>query len=814
MDNACDGASKLALGTPCDDSNACTSNDTCQAGGVCLGAVKLCDDATSVCYTNVCDSATGQCAPAVNVGAIGAPCDDGDACTTGETCNSGVCAGGTAIVCNNGSVCSSASCNKVTGCVFAINPAAVGTPCPNAGPCVTNSACTTGGKCVGVAVTNTVQLQPCQTVSCDPSTGNLTYGMAADGSACDDGDPCTKSDTCMKQQCAGTPLLCGGSQPCVADVCDPLKCTPGGGGAQVCGQCVAKAKVDGAACSDGDACTANDSCGGGVCLAGSPTTCDDGNPCTTDSCDKLLGCQHAFVTAGADCSPGACNLAATCNAIGQCITGVPGGLGPCETATCDVSNNSIVKSATADGTACLAPAACHQDAGACSGGVCVTPPVKCDDGDPCTTDSCAIGLSACVTVAAADTTNCDDGNPCTVTDTCTAGKCAGVGAKSCDDGESCTADSCDPASGCVHGNLTGPACNDGSLCTVTDACSAGACVGTGALACDDGDPCTTDGCSAGTGCTTAPASGAACDDKDACTVNDTCASGACQGGGATPCDDGNLCTDDSCNSQTGCVHANNTAPCTDGSVCTVGDTCSAGACIPGVQKSCDDGKSCTTDTCSAQNDCQHSNVTGPCTDNNVCTISDFCSNGACVPGTAKACSDGNACTADSCDPSVGCVNALMLDNSACDDGNACTLNDLCKGGTCTPGTAKNCDDGMLCTADTCAPATGVCDSSGYVANCGPTFNDVNTSIFKPMCASCHGTFTAAALVGQTAKAACALPKWVVKGQPLQSEIVMKVDTSIPLTAGCGGRMPQNNPGSVTATQSQQLKDWIANGAVP
>ncbi len=44
------------------------------------------------------------------------------------------------------------------------------------------------------------------------------------------------------------------------------------------------------------------------------------------------------------------------------------------------------------------------------------------------------------------------------------------------------------------------------------------------------------------------------------------------------CDDGNVCTDDSCDPSVGCIHVDNLSACDDGNACTVGDTCQAGAC--------------------------------------------------------------------------------------------------------------------------------------------------------------------------------------------------------------------------------------------
>lgn len=76
----------------------------------------------------------------------------------------------------------------------------------------------------------------------------------------------------------------------------------------------------------------------------------------------------------------------------------------------------------------------------------------------------------------------------------------------------------------------------------------------------------------------------------------------CQAG---HCDDNNPCTDDSCNPAVGCVHTNNTAPCDDEDACTTNDTCSRGACRPGVPVNCDDDDCCTLDSCDPSSGCSH-----------------------------------------------------------------------------------------------------------------------------------------------------------------------------------------------------------------
>jgi len=184
-------------------------------------------------------------------------------------------------------------------------------------------------------------------------------------------------------------------------------------------------------------------------------------------------------------------------------------------------------------------------------------------------------------------TPCDDENVCTTNDTCSGGTCGGTPVD-CGDGNPCTDDGCNPSTGCYHNNNTSP-CDDGDACTTNDTCSGGTCGGT-PVDCDDGNPCTVDICDEFSGCQNLlVAEGTPCEDGDACTTEDTCSGGVCVGGPPVDCDDGNPCTDDGCNPSTGCYHNNNTSPCDDGDVCTDSDTCSGGVCVGG---SCADGTLC------------------------------------------------------------------------------------------------------------------------------------------------------------------------------------------------------------------------------
>src|SRR5690606_3969026 len=88
-----------------------------------------------------------------------------------------------------------------------------------------------------------------------------------------------------------------------------------------------------------------------------------------------------------------------------------------------------------------------------------------------------------------------------------------------------------------------------------------------------------------------------CEDGNLCTLSDTCQSGACQPGTPMSCDTSN---DPDCQ-QTQCIPATgtceledrpNTTPCDDGELCTENDTCQSGVCQPGAPPACDPNASC------------------------------------------------------------------------------------------------------------------------------------------------------------------------------------------------------------------------------
>ena len=90
--------------------------------------------------------------------------------------------------------------------------------------------------------------------------------------------------------------------------------------------------------------------------------------------------------------------------------------------------------------------------------------------------------------------------------------------------------------------------------------------------------------------------------------------------------------------------------------------------------------------------------------------------------TSAECDDGNACTEDLCDTTLGCVYSFV--NTTCNDGNACSTSDVCNGGTCVGGAiATGCTS---CQAMADLPAgggtfVGTTSGTGTVSStCGST----------------------------------------------------------------------------------------------
>ncbi|MCW5777488.1 MAG: hypothetical protein KIS87_13710, partial [Phycisphaeraceae bacterium] len=153
-------------------------------------------------------------------------------------------------------------------------------------------------------------------------------------------DPCVVAE-CTSSGCSTTPAVdgtaCGGTTCTGLALCHAGTCVPGAPPALTETACTVEVcddvlgievvpKPAGTACSNGDACDGLETCdGAGACLAGTPPTIDDDNPCTVDACDPAVGVTHAPKPAGEPaCSNGdACDGVETCDGAGACVPGAP-----------------------------------------------------------------------------------------------------------------------------------------------------------------------------------------------------------------------------------------------------------------------------------------------------------------------------------------------------------------------------------------------------------------------------------------------------------------------------------------------------------
>jgi Dictyostelium (slime mold) repeat len=123
-------------GAHCDDTDACTTGDSCTDSGTCEGTAMSCED-DNACTTDHC--VAGAC---LNEVEEGAPCDDGNACTSGDSCSAGAACVGHEDPIDDDNECTADSCDEQVGVLN--EPVSVGIPCTGdenicdgAGTCIT-----------------------------------------------------------------------------------------------------------------------------------------------------------------------------------------------------------------------------------------------------------------------------------------------------------------------------------------------------------------------------------------------------------------------------------------------------------------------------------------------------------------------------------------------------------------------------------------------------------------------------------------------------------------------------------------------------
>ncbi|MGH2559881.1 MAG: DUF7107 domain-containing protein [Thermomicrobiales bacterium] len=224
----CDAASGMCQ--PANDNDPCTpppSSNLCHTGWVCGGGQCLHQYETVCLAEDECHTA-GSCDPATGLcsfvdAADDTPCDVTNKCILDRTCQAGVCSGGfhrdpcglSLDFCGTGG-----HCDPWTGTCVDRTPVNDGMECTN----IIADACTVAQKCQGGVCTNIYRdcselADQCNDGVCDPSDGNCYKVPKSDDTHCDYVDDCGATEgICQQGACAlKTPDgLCGDPlSPCL-----------------------------------------------------------------------------------------------------------------------------------------------------------------------------------------------------------------------------------------------------------------------------------------------------------------------------------------------------------------------------------------------------------------------------------------------------------------------------------------------------------------------------------------------------------------------------------------------------------------------
>lgn len=335
------------------------------------------------------------------------------------------------------------------------------------------------------------------------------------------------------------------------------------------------------------------------------------------SCTKSVYCPDGLVCVGAsDSKPGVC-----AKATEECNDG-----NPCTDDTCDAKGNC--QNAANNANSCTDPTGGCLAATHCVGGVCSGTLV---------TDGTHRGAHSCVGL---------NWN----TQTCVSGRCTGSAVETnCDDSNLCTNDTCNDTSGCAHSTIT---------CTAPDKCH-------------------TSSCSPSAGCTY---------------TEKTCAPDACH-------------TSATCNLSTGNCEQVSAKTCSP-DACHTSATCnvSTGNCDQGTAKTCSPDACHTTATCTLPNGCQQGT---PAADGTLCLNGAYCSGNvrklaSCVGGTCTEASKGDCTTLNTACKSYTCQASGSSSTS-------CVATNAAMGTPCPP---DQCHQTAVCASNgTCAGQTNVPDGT-------------------------------------------------------------------------------------------------------
>ena len=671
-------------GDTCESKCACPNNMICEDG--------IDGDGSCQCFPNWTGLNCNQCAP----NHFGNDCNP---CACGDTaiCEDGVSGNGSCS-CNDGFQLEGSDCVNINEC----SPPPV-VVCTDVNP---NDGCPyeTCDDAVGL-------LDPfCIDQNWDVLCENCAASMVTDEADCSE-----LGDACM----IPAPL------PCTADnsSCQDTQ------GSYLC-VCNAGYAGDGTLCQNVNECEQNQSsCDPNALCTDEPgsynCTCNDGFAGDGVSCADINECENEQLntcSANASCSNEPGSFSCTCNA-GYGGDGV----------TCDDVNECEL------GTPCSDNALCANQPGSftctCNAGY-EGDGVTCDNVNECEGTETIILCSQAGILCEEETCYeavygldffCDENSWDDFCAACAASQpgydgldCSSVGEACelvkaltpCADNASCTDTEGSYECACLEGYE-----GDGFTCENINECELGT-VGCDAQAtCEDtmgSAICTCDDGYFGDGfscCEDLDGDGV-CVDADNCptlanpeqvdTDNDKIGD-ACECTPDTLCDDENVCTDDTCNPNNGCVFIPNNGSCDDGNICTT-NSCEEGICA--VQFV--DGNCCTEDA--------------QCGENQGCHESEnVCADIQCAPCETDAdCGEGNGCK--SYPSGMHCALSCDEDPSICGEASECQASaeegakafcvPIQGDCTCVETEALTCQDGSLFEVDSCGALGALADDCG------------------------------------------------------------------------------------------------------
>lgn len=732
-----------AQGEICNDGNPCTTGDSCDGLGSCVGTSKPCDtppanecvnnDATYREYLSpgTCNVASGEC----EYTWLDAACPPGCRILCMRPCEGVACSD------FHGGCRSSGMCNPYADpvtCSYQVT-SADGTSCvrPTDAPADQHGRCV-AGDCLDCIVDGDCAYPPgggvvgCSTATCagnqctyvvTPSAacaaatcvGGQMYVARVCGAAgtCPDagstscnGFACTAGASACRTVCAAdgecaAGYYCAGVSGCVAQGGAGVACSPSLSGRD----CISAHCQNGYCCASGDCCAAPSDCA----FLAAPSVCNDSSHCQGQRVDVSCTAEHAcLATTVGDDSGCSGVLAADCGLYADihCSNAVAQGATPA--AACFTNCESVASPGSADATRCDASMACvlatsflcQAPAGV---GSCCNNPGSCA-GVPCS------GVLVC----GANHICCASGQCCTTSADCTGAlaalacntalaqcyaSCAANDDAKCKSGYHCNASNqcvlpiADGGSGCNdHSDCTGGHCQNG-IC-----CASGSC-------CVDSTPCGAYACDTGAAhsCYASCASNnnALCSGGNICNASNACSAPIGNGGGG-------------CNDNSDCAsgHCQNGVCCASGACCVDSAPCGAYGCDTGTTHSCygdcatnNSAKCASGNICNASNACQAPIGNGGtgCNDAGDCQ-SGNCQSAMCCAAGHTCCTTNAPCGVYACDLANVYCYASCVDNTTCGSGSFCVTT-VAPVNTCQAGALNSpcdvpldCDPNLTCTS--------------------------------------------------------------------------------------------------------------------